>query len=130
MRNKGWVIILSTILVVMTGAISVDETVTYYTHFGLAKSVPEAESRVPPPSTIQLWFTQIPQDNSVAIRLIDPVGDLIETGLSMQSAEDQKAFNIEVKASLGTGAYTVAWRGIGDDGHVARGDFSFSVDVR
>lgn len=130
MRDRGWVIILVTILVIATGAISGDETVSNNTHFGLAKSVPEADSKVPSPNAIQLWFTQIPQDNSVGIRLIDPVGDLIETGLSMQGAEDQKNFNIQVKESLGTGAYTVAWRGIGDDGHVVRGDFSFTVDVR
>lgn len=130
MRDRARVIILVTILVMATGAIPGDETVAYNTHFGLAKSVPEADSKVPSPNAIQLWFTQIPQDNSVGIRLIDPVGDLVETGLSMQGAEDQKNFNIQVKESLDTGAYVVAWRGIGDDGHVARGDFSFTVDVR
>ena len=28
---------------------------------------------------------------------------------------------------LDEGAYTVAWRGIGDDGHVVRNDFGFRV---
>jgi methionine-rich copper-binding protein CopC len=31
---------------------------------------------------------------------------------------------------LPAGGYTVAWRGIGDDGHVVRGDFTFSVTAQ
>ena len=98
-------------------------------HFGLAKSMPEADSSVPSPGAIQLWFTQVPQDNSVGIRLINSAGDLLETGPPMQDSGDPKMYSIAVKGELGPGTYTTAWRGIGDDGHVVRSEFSFAVDA-
>ena len=97
-------------------------------HFGLAKSMPEADSSVPSPGAIQLWFTQVPQDNSVGIRLINSAGDL-ETGPPMQDSGDPKSYSIQVKGELGSGTYMTAWRGIGDDGHVVRSEFSFAVDA-
>ena len=98
-------------------------------HFGLSKSIPEADSSLSSPGAIQLWFTQIPQDNSVGIRLIDPAGDLLETSPPMQDSEDQKSYSVQVKDELGAGTHMVAWRGIGDDGHVVRNEFSFTVDT-
>ena len=98
-------------------------------HFGLAKSMPEADSSEPSPGAIQLWFTQVPQDNSVGIRLINSAGDLLETGPPMQDSGDPKMYSIAVKGELGPGTYTTAWRGIGDDGHVVRSEFSFAVDA-
>ena len=98
-------------------------------HFGLAKSMPEADSSLPSPGSIQLWFTQVPQDNSVGIRLINPAGDLLETGSPMQDSGDQKSYGVQVKGELRAGTHMVAWRGIGDDGHVVRNEFSFTVDA-
>jgi len=95
----------------------------------LAKSIPEADSSVPSPEAVQLWFTQIPQDNSVGMRLINPAGDLLETGPIMQDNEDQKRYSVQVKDKLTAGTYMIAWRGIGDDGHVVRNEFSFTVDA-
>ena len=116
MRKKFAALALVTIVAVgATGASTADlDTI----HFGLVKSIPEA---------VQLWFTQIPQDNSVGIRLISPAGDLVETGPIMQDGEDHKSYSVQVKGELGVGAHMVAWRGIGDDGHVVRNEFSFTV---
>ena len=96
-------------------------------HFGLAKSMPEADSSLPSPGAIQLWFTQVPQDNSVGIRLINSGGDLLEPGPPMEDSGDPKRYSIQVKGELGSGTYMTAWRGIGDDGHVVRSEFSFAV---
>ena len=96
-------------------------------HFGLAKSIPDADSSVQSPEQLQLWFTQAPQDGSVTIRLIDAAGDLVQTGEPVRHAEDAKLMEVQVGQFLDEGAYTVAWRGIGDDGHVVRNEFGFSV---
>ncbi|MEM7416751.1 MAG: copper resistance protein CopC [Gemmatimonadota bacterium] len=96
-------------------------------HFGLAKSLPAADSSGPAPEQLQLWFTQAPQDGTVTIRLIDAGGDLVETGEVTRSDEDPKMMWVDVDGAVAAGAYTVAWRGIGDDGHVIRDDFAFSV---
>ena len=99
-------------------------------HFGLAKSIPDAGSSVQSPEQLQLWFTQAPQDGSVTIRLIDAAGDLVQTGEPVRHADDAKLMEVEVGRVLDEGTYTVAWRGIGDDGHVVRNDFDFRVAVR
>ncbi len=96
-------------------------------HFGLSKSMPAADTSVDSPEQIQLWFTQAPEEGSVTIRLIDAGGDLVETGDVERDAEDGKLMSVSVDGALSAGAYTVAWRGIGDDGHVVSSDFTFSV---
>ena len=99
-------------------------------HFDLRASHPEADARVPSPDEIRLTFTQVPQDNSVAVRLIAPTGDPVETGAPTYDEEDRTTIHVTVEGTLAVGSYTVSWRGIGDDGHVVRGDFAFSVTAQ
>lgn len=43
---------------------------------------------------------------------------------------EQKAFGTEFSVPLigmGSGVYQIEWRGLGDDGHAMKGDFSFEV---
>lgn len=97
-------------------------------HFGLRTSAPEADAVVEEaPTEVRLWFTEVPQENSVAVRLLDAASDPIETGDLVQDEEDARAFAVPVASTLEAGAYTVVWRGVGADGHVVRGDFSFTV---
>ncbi len=99
-------------------------------HFGLSSSTPAADASVPSPEEIRLVFTQVPQESSVAVRLIDPAGDAVQTGDPAYDDEDRHVIHVAVEGRLPAGAYTVAWRGIGDDGHVVRGDFAFSVTAQ
>ena len=96
-------------------------------HFALETSSPAADSSVPAPDELLLTFTQVPQENSVAVNLVDPAGARVETGEPSYDAEDRRTMHVDVDPTLAAGTYTVAWRGIGDDGHVVRGDFTFSV---
>ena len=96
-------------------------------HFGLSKSAPAADASVTSLDEVRLWFTEEPGENSVAIRLVDGAGNALETGEVTTDAEDNRVFSVSFDDYLADGTYTVAWRGIGDDGHVARGDFEFSV---
>jgi len=99
-------------------------------HFGLSKSEPSAGQTVGAPAEVVLWFTQVPQDNSISIRLVDAKGDLVPSTDPHQDAEDGKKFTVRPEGALAPGSYTVAWRGIGQDGHTVRGDFGFSVATR
>jgi hypothetical protein len=96
-------------------------------HFALAKSEPAKDAAVPSPSEIRLWFSQVPQGNSVSVRLVDAGGAALETGDLASDADDAKIVYLPLHHPLTAGRYTVAWRGIGDDGHVVRGEFGFSV---
>jgi methionine-rich copper-binding protein CopC len=96
-------------------------------HFQLSRSAPEADASGPAPSEVRLWFSQEPQDGTTSIRLLDPSGEPVHTGGVVEDPEDGKIHSIALHGSLAPGAYTVAWRAIGQDGHVVRGDFAFSV---
>jgi copper resistance protein C len=98
-------------------------------HFALSRSVPEADATVPSPSEVRLWFTQVAQPGSVAIRLVNPAGGAVPTSEPAPNADDGRVYHVGVSQTLAAGAYTVSWRGIGDDGHVVRGDFSFTVSA-
>ena len=118
--------LLAMALLIAIGAARPGDATDEY-HFALAKSAPEADAAVPSPEEVRLWFTEPPEDNSIAIRVITPSGDAIETGETTPDAEDGRVFSISIADALAAGTYTVAWRGIGADGHVARGDFEFLV---
>ena len=96
-------------------------------HFALDRSEPAADASVPSPEEVRLWFTQVAQPGSVAVRLVSPGGDAVQISDPIPSEDDGRVYHVDVASKLSAGAYTVSWRGIGDDGHVVRGDFRFSV---
>jgi methionine-rich copper-binding protein CopC len=96
-------------------------------HFGLAKSAPAEGDTAAAVSQVELWFTQVPQDGSLSVRVVTAGGDLVPAGDPEQDPEDGKHFTVNLDDTLPPGAYTVAWRGMGDDGHVVRGEFGFAV---
>lgn len=96
-------------------------------HFALDKSVPEADATVPAPSEIRLWFTQVPQEGSTSIRLVEADEAGVHVGDVMQDPDEPTTFYVELHGALPAGTYTVSWRGMGQDGHVIRDSFTFSV---
>lgn len=97
-------------------------------HFQLNKSAPEAGATVhQSPSEVRLWFSQEPQDGSTSIRLINAGGQAVSTGAVVQDEADAKVFSVAVSGTLAAGTYTVSWRALGQDGHVVRDTFEFTV---
>ena len=96
-------------------------------HFELDKSSPAADATVTSPSSIDLWFTQVPQEESTSVRLVDAAGELVPTAGVVQDPEDGKHQSVAVNHTLPAGTYTVAWRSMASDGHVVRDDFAFQV---
>lgn len=97
-------------------------------HFGLARSVPPADSTVQVPQTsVELWFTEKPRDGSVSVRITDAAEEPVPTGASALDPEVPTYLRTPFISPLKPGKYTVHWRGVGADGHVVRGSFSFSV---
>ena len=100
-------------------------------HFALSKSAPEKDTSVDSPAEVRLWFTEAPEDSTTSIRLVPGGGDeAVATGDVSQDPDDGRVFFIELDGALGAGQYTVAWRAMGQDGHVVRGDFGFEVAGR
>jgi methionine-rich copper-binding protein CopC len=125
MTKKVKALLTSALLVAVVAAVPATTL-----HFGLSRSVPAAGASVPSPSEVTLWFTEVPQDNSITIRLVDSRGDLVGSTDPRQDPEDGRQFTIAPSGTLSPGGYTVAWRGIGQDGHTVRGDFGFTVRDR
>jgi methionine-rich copper-binding protein CopC len=95
-------------------------------HMALKKSMPEEGAVLSAtPNEIHLWFTQEPDPAVSRVSLAGPSGD-VEIGETSVTAE--KSLVVAVPA-LGSGTYVVTWRTAGDDGHVQRGDFSFTVQT-
>lgn len=99
-------------------------------HFDLDRSSPEAGEVVSELTGVELWFTQVPQDETTSIRVVDDAGELVPTGDVVQDPEDGAHFSVALERPASPGDYTVAWRGMGQDGHVVRDDFSFTVGAR
>jgi methionine-rich copper-binding protein CopC len=98
-------------------------------HFGLSRSVPAADATVTTPAEVRLWFTQVAKEGSVSIRVVNAAGSAIETPPPARDEADGRVYAVALARSLAAGRYTVAWRGIGDDGHVVTGDFGFTVSA-
>lgn len=96
-------------------------------HFGLEKSSPADGAAVHQMEEIRLWFTAEPTKGTVSIRLVTADGDLVPTTEAAADPEDGKVFSVTPAETPGAGAYMVSWRGLGADGHVVRGEFSFTV---
>ncbi|MGE0160644.1 MAG: copper resistance protein CopC [Gemmatimonadales bacterium] len=96
-------------------------------HFALTRSVPAADATVTSPAEVRLWFSEPATESSVSIRVTNAGGDAVETSAVTRDEADAKVYAVAVPRPLGAGRYTVAWRGIGDDGHVVTGDFAFTV---
>ena len=99
-------------------------------HFGLSKSLPEADSSVEAPAEVRLWFTEEPQEGTVSIRIIDADEEPAMTMDVTQSEEDARSFAVAFHHPPAPGVYTVAWRGMGSDGHVVRDTFSFTITAQ
>lgn len=96
-------------------------------HFDLEKSSPEADAVVHEIEAVTLWFTQEPAEGSVTVRLIDPSGEPLEGVSAKVHDEDATVYVVATPEGLAHGKYSVAWRGMGADGHVVRGEFAFTV---
>ncbi len=96
-------------------------------HFALSRSAPEADAAVESPSEIRLWFNEEPAEGTTQIRLVGAEEAGIHVEDVAQDEEDARSFAIELHGTLDPGTYTVSWRGMGDDGHVVRNTFDFTV---
>jgi len=104
-------------------------TAAHVLHFGLSRSVPAADTTVTTPAEVRLWFTQVAKEGSVSIRVVNAAGNAVETAAPAPDEADGRIFAVAISRPLAAGRYTVAWRGIGDDGHVVTGDFGFTVSA-
>jgi len=96
-------------------------------HLQLDRSYPAADTTLPSPTEIRLWFSQVPQATATSLRLIRNGEPVAAVGDLQADASDGKVFAAPLRDTLPAGSYTVSWRTMAADGHVVRGDFDFTV---
>ena len=95
-------------------------------HLHLLKSTPAANATVTAaPDSIQLWFSQKPELGVTTVKVVGPGNATVS--LAPLASRDSSEVVAAVKGGMKAGAYTVTWRTMAKDGHVARGSFAFSV---
>jgi methionine-rich copper-binding protein CopC len=95
-------------------------------HLGVVKTLPENGSTLrEPPERVRVWFNQQPSPRISRLEVRGPAGDVPLDGFEVNGEE--RSISARVKAVLQPGSYEVTWRAAGDDGHVMRGSFEFSV---
>ncbi len=102
-------------------------TVGVVAHLSVVKTMPADKSTVSePPARVQVWFSQQPSPRVSRLDMKGPGGVVALGDLAVD--RDTKSIAGAVADSLAPGSYTVTWRTAGDDGHVMRGTFTFTVN--
>ncbi len=97
-------------------------------HNQLTKSSPAKESTVASPVEIRLWFREKSEPALSSITLLR-TSDSSKVALAkVARTDDPRSIKAAVPVALAPGGYLVSWRTAGDDGHVIRGSFPFTVD--
>jgi copper resistance protein C len=95
-------------------------------HLHLLKSSPEANATVAAaPDSIRLSFSQTPELKVTTVTVTGPGSATV--ALAPLASGDSATVVAGVKGKMSAGTYTVAWRTMAKDGHVARGTFAFTV---
>jgi methionine-rich copper-binding protein CopC len=96
-------------------------------HMKLEKATPAPDSTVSAPlKTIQMWFSEAPDPTVSKIEVVGPEGPVKATGLHAM----EKSLMATIDGPTPPGAYKVSWQSAGDDGHVQKGEFKFTVAAR
>lgn len=111
-------------MLAVVAGLALTMSATVLAHMKLTKSMPAADSVGAKPAKIQVWFTEVPDKAVSKMTLTGPSGDVKLGALAV--AQD-KSMSAAVDGQMGDGAYKVSWQAAGDDGHMQKGEFAFSV---
>jgi putative copper export protein/methionine-rich copper-binding protein CopC len=96
-------------------------------HTKLGSSRPAAGDTVEALAEVRLGFTRPVSDDLTTLALILGADTVAAGKLAMVPGSEGKEYVYALARPLAPGAYTVAWRTAGADGHVIQGSFAFVV---
>ena len=100
-------------------------SVPAWAHMALSKAAPSDKATVTvAPTQVQLWFTQKPDMTVSRIVLTGASG---EVKLGALKLVEERSLIAPIEAQLTDGTYSIAWQSAGDDGHVQKGQVSFTL---
>lgn len=92
-------------------------------HMKVEKTVPAAGAAVKALPTVSVDFSEPPDLKISKMEIKGPSDKTKLTGMHVMG----KSLMAMVEGDKPDGSYTVSWQSAGDDGHVQKGDFTFSV---
>lgn len=93
-------------------------------HMKVEKTEPAANAVVTTPAArIQVVFSEAPD---LKVSKLEIKGPSATTKLAAAQVTD-KALGASIQGDMPDGVYTVSWQAAGPDGHVQKGDFTFTV---
>lgn len=102
-------------------------------HFAVVRSTPAAgQAFEVAPKRLQIWFSQAPAAGVSKLSLLQVVGtdkpEKKEIVIGKTEVDkDSKSIFADVPTVPAAGAYILAWKGAGDDGHVLSGEIKFTI---
>ncbi|MBI3491362.1 MAG: copper resistance protein CopC [Acidobacteria bacterium] len=100
-------------------------SVAVQAHAKLMKMSPANKSTVTKaPTSVQLWFNETLDVKMSKIEVTGPDGKVT---LGMVHAMEPKQLMGPITGRMADGVYTVDWQTAGDDGHVQKGSFTFTL---
>ncbi|WUH92295.1 copper resistance protein CopC [Streptomyces sp. NBC_00433] len=81
------------------------------------------------PQQVVLTFSEGVLLSADSLRVLDPAGANVATGVPGHAAgkDSGSTATVALRAGLGNGTYTVAWKAVSQDSHPVAGAFTFSV---
>lgn len=112
---------------ILAAAVFLAVPVVLSAHMKFEKATPAPDSTVNAPlKTIQVWFSEAPDPKVSRIEIVGPDGPVKISGMHAM----EKSLMVMIDGATPGGAYTVNWQSAGDDGHVQKGEFKFTVAAR
>ncbi len=94
-------------------------------HMQATKMDPEDGATVKEaPKWVQIWYSQEPDSAVSKLTLTGPDG---EVKLFVHPSDDNSLMGMVQQDNLRDGEYTVEWQAAGDDGHIQKGEYKFTL---
>jgi methionine-rich copper-binding protein CopC len=120
MKTKTYILTL-TAAVVAALALGV----SLQAHAKLLKTAPADKATVAKaPTAVQLWFNEAIDVKLSKVEVTGPDG---KVALGVVHAMEPKQLMGPITGKMTNGSYTVDWQTAGDDGHVQKGSFTFTL---
>lgn len=97
-------------------------------HLRLIRSEPAADTTLAtPPAAVRLWFSQRVEANVTSVRVTGPGDASLDVAPVVVDTAPKGPVVAAIRGTVAPGRYVVAWRTMARDGHVIKGDFTFTV---
>lgn len=111
--------------IVLTAVLAAASVATVLAHMQATKMEPAENSTLTAaPTKVQVWFTEEPDPAVSKLELTGPAGAVTLSGFQIAANNSMTA---RIEGKLGNGRYTVRWQSAGDDGHLQKDEFAFTV---